>query len=743
MAISIDWTTYIISVPKADLTLIQASPTEIRELNVNWFRLQLKAIEASLEGHPKLKTHNHNTEVLLGGIVFARTVEILEPYTITFEDGAYAVNLVGANNNIGDRINYNQVQVRPTNSAGLISNAAIEYSSFNGGVIIDVVNGRSGTVFPSGTIQQPVNNIQDALLIANYRGFNKLYIHSDITIDESVEISNFVLVGQSHVHTEVVLGADANCENITIENCDISGTLDGGTTIKNCSVGTLNYVNGEILDSGLYGTIYLSGAEEATLKGCYTIDQDTPPIIDMGGSSQDLSMPNYSGLVTIKNLTSATEEIGIGLQAGMVILDSTITAGTIIVSGVGLVQDNTTGTAVVNIDGLINKTAISDAILATNLSTYDTAGTVGSTFATVAYGKTVYYDVGSGESGTTYPFGTKTRPVNDINDVKILMGKYSLDTIYLLSDLTMPSDMVCQNGHLTGEGLHNVTVTFTTGNSFADCLFEKVVLTGDLDGSDVEIQNCRVQNLTNIAGSIKDSILVGNNTLKSGLSELLLIERCTSESGTTWSNLNVNNNRVNILNFLGLIQLGGLTSNDITAHAQMGYFYILPTCTGGSITLSGRGRWIDTSGAGCTVNTDYMYNTDIQAEKVWDELAADHTDSLTMGGKLNTASAGGVDYDALADAVWDEDLSGHTTAGTAGATFNNIEATTLRILGLSQENFRFFGHVYDGDGNLTSANIRIYPTSTDVENNTNHTDAYRVLASYTDKKLTDYQVLKI
>ena len=121
MAITIDWATKIINVPKADLTLIQSAPTEIREMNVNTFRLWLKDIEDNVEGLPFVDTHRHNTQVVLGGLTLARVVEILSPYTITFENGLYAVNLVGANNNIADKMNVNNVSVRSSNSAGLIS----------------------------------------------------------------------------------------------------------------------------------------------------------------------------------------------------------------------------------------------------------------------------------------------------------------------------------------------------------------------------------------------------------------------------------------------------------------------------------------------------------------------------------------------------------------------------------------------------------------------------------------------
>jgi len=119
MAITIDWATKIISIPKVDTTLVQSSPFEIRELNINTFRLTLRDLEDDVEGIPFLHTHNHNTTIAVGGVTLARVVEIINGYTVTFENGNYAVNLVGANSNIGDVVNLNSVSVRVANSAGL------------------------------------------------------------------------------------------------------------------------------------------------------------------------------------------------------------------------------------------------------------------------------------------------------------------------------------------------------------------------------------------------------------------------------------------------------------------------------------------------------------------------------------------------------------------------------------------------------------------------------------------------
>lgn len=117
MAISIDWATRIIFVPQADLTPLGGN---VFELNVNDFRLELKAQEESEVGMIFPTTHNHNTTLNVGGTTLARTVEIINGYTVTFEDGQYAVQLVGANHNIADVTNVNQVSLRTANSAGLI-----------------------------------------------------------------------------------------------------------------------------------------------------------------------------------------------------------------------------------------------------------------------------------------------------------------------------------------------------------------------------------------------------------------------------------------------------------------------------------------------------------------------------------------------------------------------------------------------------------------------------------------------
>lgn len=124
---SVNWITGEITILKSDpaMTQIQATPTEIYQLDTEAFRLDLKVLEATADGMPWPDTHIHATEVTLSGVTYARFFEIIPPYFVTFEAPVgmgdfYRVDLVGSNNNIADVKTTNGVSLVSQNSAGLI-----------------------------------------------------------------------------------------------------------------------------------------------------------------------------------------------------------------------------------------------------------------------------------------------------------------------------------------------------------------------------------------------------------------------------------------------------------------------------------------------------------------------------------------------------------------------------------------------------------------------------------------------
>lgn len=125
MAFTVNPSTFKISIPKTDLTLVSGT---LYDFDTEQFRLDLRAWEwdgnGLTGGVTFTKTHLHNTEVTIVGVTYARFIEIIAPYSVEFEDGQYSIRLNGSNNNIfdveGGVLVQNQVQVIPGNSAGLI-----------------------------------------------------------------------------------------------------------------------------------------------------------------------------------------------------------------------------------------------------------------------------------------------------------------------------------------------------------------------------------------------------------------------------------------------------------------------------------------------------------------------------------------------------------------------------------------------------------------------------------------------
>jgi len=569
MAITIDWPSAIINVPRADLTLIQSTPVEIRELNLETFRAILNDLQDSEEGMPWPTTHEHYTTVNVGGVQLAHVLILLDPYTITFEDGQYAVNLVGANSNAGDRVNVNQVSVRSANSAGLVQTREIEYASFGGGITLDQLNGFSGTLYPTGTPQRPVNNLVDAMLIANVRGFTTLFIKGNATIDGSASLAEMRLQGESPIRSAITILDAADVLDCEILDCTISGILDGGTSIKNCFIENLEYVNGTIYDSGIKGNIILNGFEDAVLVNCYTMDMEAVSSIDMNETGQNLMMPNYSGAILIKNLIEPMK-VSIGLNSGKVILDSTIISGTIVVSGVGLLEDHSVN-ADVNRDGLLNRQLIVEG-------SWDE----------------VEVDSDSLISGTDFPAGTIGYPVNNLADAILIAERQGILKLFIHGSFTLSVDL--ENYMVASNSSEHTFLNFN-GHSVANSMFSNITLRGNSTGI-YSAEKCVFDSgSTGIQGHFDDCIFSGVMTI--ALGGILDGDRCTFPYGSVFD---LNTEAVlNLGNVSGVLQV----RNGSSVNCRLGIngMYLLTlenTLTAGQALIAGIGILVNNS-AGMTV----------------------------------------------------------------------------------------------------------------------------------------------
>jgi hypothetical protein len=362
MAITIDWATAVINVNQVDMVLIQSSPTIVYQLDMENFRLALKDLEDDLEGMPWPVTHNRNAPVVISGANLAQVIEILAPYTVSFEETGtpYRVNVVGANTNIGERVNLGsgEVSVSTSNSAGLQDLNSLQAASFGGGVTVDVNSSFTGTAFPIGTRQSPVNNLSDAISIAETRGLHVINVASDLTITTENTGDGYEFIGNGATHITLTIEAGATFSNSTIRNCTVQGTLDNSNILRECNILDLVSLDGFLFQCALSGTITIGNSMQANILQCYSgvagggVSQT--PTVDFGGSGQSLLVRDYSGGIKLTNKTG-TDACSIDMSSGQVIVDSTVTTGEITIRGICKITDNSTGTAVVDTSEVISE----------------------------------------------------------------------------------------------------------------------------------------------------------------------------------------------------------------------------------------------------------------------------------------------------------------------------------------------------------------------------------------------------
>jgi len=631
--ITIDWSDRIINIPKADLTLVQSTPTEIRELPLNWFRMQLKDIEDSEAGIVNPRTHNHNTEVSLGGLTYARIIEIINGYTITFEDGQYAVNLTGANSNVGDVTNVNQVSVRSQNSAGMTSSPAIEYASFDGAVWLDVIRGVAGTLYPIGSALQPVSNLQDAKLIAEYRGIKKLAVIGAATID-NIDLDGYMFAGTNAVLSELTLGEPAGLAQCVIVDATINGTLDGGTMIERCLIKGINFFNGIIYRSAFSQTpVKLGGTHEALFLNCYSAvaGGNARPCIDFDGGTTPLAIRGWMGGIELINKTNVVGEASVDMSSGTIYIRSSCTAGEITVRGIGKLVDESGAGCVVKSEGLLDPNVVS----------------------ALTFGGHIHIDVINGGTGTLFPMGNESNPVNNMSDALAISATTNIATFHVLGALSLIGgvDVSYKNFVSSSSSFNSVTVVdaVTEHTTFKD-----LKVSGAMAGS-VRYTTCVIGAITGWDGGAKNCLLTGDiDIIGNGANYLTDVDKYMVQNSPV--TININGNYLNMIRCRGKFALAKKTGTSLcSVDLVAGSIIIEPSCVAGTIAIGGIADVEDNSMGTVVIHREL--SSEVISDSVWDKaIEAGYTAEQVMkiiasvlAGKASGAGSGTITFRDITD----------------------------------------------------------------------------------------------
>lgn len=239
--------------------------------------------------------------------------------------------------------------------------SGIDHSpAFQGHVWITTSSGITGTNYPRGTPAFPVDNIADARAIADEIGLQAFKVNGSITLDQDYTNWQFVGCGNIAVDTVTLNGWDVG--GSFFDCCTVTGT---GTTTVGAAVfcgSILDNITGVsiISSNSYYRNTVTAGGSGSVITGTRTVLQGDV-VIDMVGANRNLQL-DFGGEVELRNLGTGGSAY-LGASYGTVLLDSTCADGTVTVSGVTTLTDNSGAGCTVVADDVVDPPTTAKAAL--------------------------------------------------------------------------------------------------------------------------------------------------------------------------------------------------------------------------------------------------------------------------------------------------------------------------------------------------------------------------------------------
>lgn len=247
-------------------------------------------------------------------------------------------------------------------------------------IYVDALSSWSGTGLGQGIGAQirPVNNINDAVAIAQYRAVDRLLIQSSITIEATDDVSRFELYTIGVLGTDVTLTAGASAHQAVFRNLNLSGVMtnDDEILVEDCSIGNLENFTG-IMNVVAFGTgVELTiGNWAEIIQGTAGGEPGSELEIDIGDSMLNISQ--WTGNLKLKGKTG-NNRTTVNCNSGNIIIDSTCVSGSIQLLGIGVLEaDNSGPNCNVEIEAFVTNEFIADQVWDEPLGDHGLVGSTG------------------------------------------------------------------------------------------------------------------------------------------------------------------------------------------------------------------------------------------------------------------------------------------------------------------------------------------------------------------------------
>lgn len=247
--------------------------------------------------------------------------------------------------------------------------------SLDYGGVVHYKNGSefSGTDYPYGTVNYPLNNLSDVISVCNKVGTKNISIKGDLYLDRNV--NGYVFNGENSSCNIFFGGYDIS--ECVFNSVRLGGSCIGRIRANSCDVYNVSGISGEFYLCGFSGIVTF-GNTETCLMMCFTRHTNTEHVIMDGSELQNtnLCLRSYTGHIMMDGFNDKETTYTVDFISGKL----TVTANNsnlkeFVVRGVGLINNLSS----INIDtsSLISNNTVSEYVLKTPLDSFTDSNTLG------------------------------------------------------------------------------------------------------------------------------------------------------------------------------------------------------------------------------------------------------------------------------------------------------------------------------------------------------------------------------
>jgi hypothetical protein len=224
----------------------------------------------------------------------------------------------------------------------------LKSAAFAGGMVWVDSAGTASTTWPYGTAPFPTDTIARGKTIADANALTQLRVKGAHTLAAAMETYNFI-GGLYLDSTEIITLGGFSVEHSSFRDLVVTGVCGNAalqtdqTTYTNCYILAVTNLIGWVNGGRMEGACSIVDAGYATIKDCLfgsgsacTLTLQAPTQCDIENMFGELTLSGMDGGVCTVSMA----------RGSLLTIDNTCTAGTITVTGAGIVTDNSNGATV-------------------------------------------------------------------------------------------------------------------------------------------------------------------------------------------------------------------------------------------------------------------------------------------------------------------------------------------------------------------------------------------------------------